>query len=188
MLRDGSRLAGPDRMATIPHVKIAFGKLPEILKSSSDAVVVPRHLLAQLVDLYICCWDFDEEWYFASYPDVRQAVRDGGFPSGWSHFRSVGYFEGRLGYKPFVDDDWYITTYPDIAQAMLEGKVTSTLEHFIEFGYKEGRLSCDPGIHSKWYVPRYMPSLVPEEADEKELLSDFLNRGQGQLAVPAPPR
>jgi hypothetical protein len=175
-------------MATIPHVKVVLGKLPDLLKSSDDDVLVPRRVLTQLLDLYICCWDFDEDWYFASYPDVKQAVKEGRFPSGWSHFRSVGYFEGRLGSKPYVDADWYVDTYPDIAQAMLEGKVTSALEHFTEFGYKEGRLPCDPGIHAKWYIPRYMPGLDAEGATEQDLLDDFLKRGLIQLAVPAPPR
>lgn len=175
-------------MATIPHVKMVLGDLPDVLKNAKDDVVVPRRMLAQLLDLYIGCWDFDEDWYFATYPDVKEAVSQGAFPSGWSHFRTDGYFEGRLGHKPFVDSDWYVNTYPDIAQAMLEGKVTSALEHFTDFGYKEGRLPCDPGIHPKWYVPRYMPGVDPDQASQEELLRHFLNRGQMQLAVPAPPR
>jgi len=175
-------------MATIPHVKIALGNLPDILNGSDDNIVVPRQMLKQLLDLYIGCWDFDEEWYFASYPDIKQAVEDGLFPSGWAHFRAVGYFEGRLGSRPYVDADWYVDTYPDIAKAMLEGKVTSAQQHFTEFGYKEGRLPCDPGILPKWYIPRYMPGRSCESASQADVLQDFLTRGLKQLAVPAPPR
>ncbi len=175
-------------MATIPHPKYAFGDLAERLESAGDEVPVPRKLLARLLDLYISCWDFDEDWYLATYPDIQGAVAQGKFASGWAHFRSVGYMEGRLGNQPIVDTEWYLNTYPDIAQAMLEGKVTSAAEHFERFGYAEGRLPCDPGIHSKWYASRYMPSLDPGEVQERQVLEDFLRKGYRQLAFPAPPR
>jgi hypothetical protein len=175
-------------MMTIPHVNVAFGDLPERLKLVGDEVSVPREILARLVDLYILCWGFDEDWYLSTYPDVEEAVKQNLFPSGWAHFRAIGYFEGRFGHQPVVDADWYVSTYPDIAQAMLEGKVASALDHFIQFGYQEGRLPHDPGLHPKWYAPRYAPLVVPGDGDTDEMLRHFLNRGYRQLAVPAPPR
>jgi hypothetical protein len=78
-------------MATIPHVNIAFGDLPEKISKSGDEIPVPREILFRLLDLYISCWDFDEDWYLSTYPDVEEAVSEGRFPSGWAHFRSDGY-------------------------------------------------------------------------------------------------
>ena len=84
-------------MMQIPYVKVAFGEFPERLKRAGDEVSVPREILTKLLELYISCWDFDEDWYLASNPDVKDAVDQGLFSSGWEHFRTVGYFEGRFG-------------------------------------------------------------------------------------------
>jgi hypothetical protein len=174
-------------MMTIPHVNVAFGDLPERLQTEDDEVPVPREILTRLLDLYILCWGFDEDWYLSTYPDIEAAVREALFPSGWAHFRTVGYLEGRFGHQPVVDAEWYLKTYPDIAQAMLEGKVSSALDHFIKFGYQEGRLPHDPDVHPTWYAPRYVPSVDPGGGEEV-VLKHFLEHGYRQLAVPAPPR
>jgi len=176
------------QMATIPHVNVAFGNLPENLEKPGDEVSVPRETLARLLDLYISCWDFDEDWYLANYADVQEAVGQGKFASGWAHFRTIGYLEGRLGHQPMVDGEWYVNTYPDIAQAILDGKIKNAADHYIQHGYKEGRLPHDPGIHPKWYAPRYLPSVDPNSADQDVLLEHFLRSGYRQLAVPIPPR
>ena len=43
-------------MAMIPHVRIAFGDLPEKLVEHGDDIPVPREILLRLLDLYISCW------------------------------------------------------------------------------------------------------------------------------------
>ena len=150
----------------IPHVGVAFGDLPERLKTAGDEVAVPRDILVRLMDLYISCWEFDETWYLATYPDIQDAVRQGLFPSGSAHFRTVGYLRAASATSRsstlMVHD-----TYPDIAQAMLEGKVTSALDHFVKFGYQEGRLPHDPGLYPKWYAPRYVPSVDPAASTKR---------------------
>ena len=176
-------------MAMIPpHVGIAFGDLPQKLNEHGDDIPVPREILVRLLDLYISCWDFDEDWYLSTYPDVEEAVRAGKCASGWAHFRSDGYLEGRLGNRPAVDEDWYLSTYPDIANAVLEGRVSSASDHFVEFGYKEGRLPSNPTIYPTWYAPRYIQSAKIDQADEATLLQHFLKVGYHRLAVPGPPR
>jgi hypothetical protein len=175
-------------MSMIPHVEVAFGDLAARLEKFGDDIPVPRELLVRLLDLYISCWDFDEDWYLVTYSDVRAAVKEGKFPSGWAHFRSIGYLEGRLGGEPHVDSEWYVNTYPDIAKAILEGKVVSAADHYVEFGYREGRLPRGPTIHPRWYVPRYLPSDKLADVDEHKLLRHFLREGYHQLAVPSPPR
>ena len=73
-------------MMTIPHVNVAFGDLPDRLKMVGDEVPVPREILARLLDLYILCWGFDEDWYLSTYPDIEEAVKQNLFASGWAHF------------------------------------------------------------------------------------------------------
>ena len=175
-------------MVPIPNVKVAFGELAEKLKGHSTEVSVPRETLAHLLDLYISCWEFDEDWYVAMYPDVQDAIKHGVFPSGWAHFRAIGYFEGRLGTQLLVDTEWYMNTYQDIAQAIVDGAVASAQEHYVSHGYAEGRLPRDPGVHPMWYSRRYLPSPGNEVFDENVCREHFIRRGYRQLAVPAPPR
>jgi hypothetical protein len=171
----------------ILHVKVALGQLVKKLKGGDREVRVRREILEQLIDLYVSCWDFDEEWYFATYPDVLESVKEGIFPTGWEHFRKVGYFEGRFGTKPSVDADWYVSTYPDIAQAMIDGVVTSALDHYVEHGYAEGRLGENPGVDAKFYAPRYLPSIAGPD-DHSSCTEHFVRYGYQRLALPAPPR
>ena len=56
------------------HVDFAFGDLAERLGKIGDEITVSRELVTRLLDLYISCWDFDEDWYLATYSDVREAV------------------------------------------------------------------------------------------------------------------
>ena len=175
-------------MVGIPHPKVAFGDLAGKLDGGAEEISIPRRLLARLLDLYVSLWDFDEAWYLARNPDVADAVAAGKFVSGWDHFRSVGYWEGRWGNQPVVDTEWYVETYPDIAQAMLEGTVTSPTDHFEKFGYAEGRLPSKPEIHPRWYARRYMTTGNPELVGESEALEDFIRAGYGNLAFPAPPK
>lgn len=173
-------------MAPIPHVEVAFGEFAKRVMGNEPEISVPRDILTRLLDLYVSCWDFDEEWYLANYPDISEAIKQGQFKSGWSHFRSVGYLEGRLGTQPVVDPDWYMSQYPDVARALLDGTVTSAAEHYIYFGYSEGRLPNNPKVHVRWYAPRYLDSVGP--CDELACCDHFVKIGYGRLAVPAPPR
>jgi hypothetical protein len=174
-------------MAMIPHAKQVFGDLPEKIRAGSKEIPVPREIMVRLIDLYISCWDFDEEWYLANNADVREAISRGLFPSGWAHFRSVGYLEGRFGFEPVVDSEWYLDMYPDVAKAILAGKVASARDHYLADGYKEGRLPRDPRVNRRWYAPRYMAD-SSKNATEDEALKHFVLTGYRHLAVPAPPR
>lgn len=40
--------------------------------------------------------EFDEEWYLALYSDVKHAVENGQFRSGWEHYSKFGKNEQRL--------------------------------------------------------------------------------------------
>jgi hypothetical protein len=175
-------------MVPIPEARLLLGELGEKIKREEQQITVARDVFMQLLDLYICCWDFDEEWYLATYPDVQDAIKKRLFPSGWMHFRKVGYFEGRLGASPSVDTQWYTSTYPDIAQAMLDGVVTDATDHYVRFGHAEGRLPRDPSVYPKWYGPRYMAELDDKGVNEASCTDHFTRIGYRAFAVPAPPR
>jgi hypothetical protein len=84
---------------------------------------------------------FDEEFYCATYKDVREAHNRGDIPDLKSHFIEQGYFEGRIGANPTIDEKFYTDTYPDVAAAIENNGVTSALEHYLGAGAFEGRFA-----------------------------------------------
>jgi hypothetical protein len=45
--------------------------------------------------------EVEEAWYLEQYPDVREAVTNGVFPTGQTHFVRVGFREGRFPHPNF---------------------------------------------------------------------------------------
>jgi hypothetical protein len=82
----------------------------------------------------------DEVWYRRVYPDVDQAIRDGGYKSAKHHFVEDGYFEGRRPGIAVVDENWYLSVYQDVAEGVETGEITSCQDHFESHGEAEGRL------------------------------------------------
>lgn len=72
---------------------------------------------------------FDFDWYFETYPDVKDACVD---PA--QHYLICGAEEGRLP-GPKFDGNWYLERYPDVAEAGI-----NPLLHFIKCGRREGRV------------------------------------------------
>ena len=81
----------------------------------------------------------DEEWYLAQYPDVAEAIREGGIRSAREHFLNDGYFEGRAPFQIKVDETWYLEQNPGVAEFIARGDLQSAQQHFDEHGYREGR-------------------------------------------------
>ncbi len=79
---------------------------------------------------------FDETDYLATYPDIRQAVDAGHFPSGRHHFDSFGQAEGRSPCG--IDRAWYCRTYPIAAVELSQGDAADPLHHWIELGNNRG--------------------------------------------------
>ena len=48
-----------------------------------------------IIKLFLKRVEVDEAWYCETYPDVAEAIREGGIGSAAEHFRDSGYFEGR---------------------------------------------------------------------------------------------
>lgn len=82
---------------------------------------------------------FDENFYLASYPDVKAAVESGKFDSGKAHFDEYGLNEGRILVSPFYDEQAYLRKYPDVAAALAAKTLPSGLAHYIQYGEAEGR-------------------------------------------------
>ncbi len=71
---------------------------------------------------------FDEQYYLATYEDVRKADID---PI--KHYIKNGWREGRNPSERF-DTNFYLDSYPDVRDAGI-----NPLVHFIQYGSKEGR-------------------------------------------------
>lgn len=152
---------------------------------NADSASRARKLLAQL---YISSWDFDEDWYLSSNPDLKEAIPSSTFKSGWHHFINVGYFEGRSPTEPTVDNEWYMTRYEDVATAILDGVFSSAREHYVKLGRAEGRVPCDPSIDAVWYARRYLENGETDGVDSKSCAEHFVRYGYLNGAIPAPPR
>ncbi|TWB21651.1 hypothetical protein [Nitrospirillum bahiense] len=94
-----------------------------------------RLLLGQLLDFVMV----DEAWYLNQYPQARESVARGEYPSAKEHFHADGYFKGYLPYPVAVDEEWYKSQYRDIQMAVEAGNLASLQQHFASHGYREGR-------------------------------------------------
>lgn len=81
----------------------------------------------------------DEQFYFATYPDVQSAVEAGEISSAAQHFADHGFYENRLPCSVVIDEEDYFTRYPDVAEGVEVADVESATDHWIRFGRFEGR-------------------------------------------------
>lgn len=112
---------------------------------------------------------FDEAAYLRQNPDVWQAVMQGAFASGYEHFITNGWLQGRNP-SCVYDEAYYLSTNPDVAQAVAAGSFHSGLEHFARFGHVELR---DPSasFDQSLYLDNH-PN-VEAEINSGEFLSGF---------------
>jgi hypothetical protein len=139
-----------------------------------------------LYRLYVSKWDFDETWYLETNPDLSTAIPSDVFPTGFAHFRAVGYAEGRLPFNPRVDSSWYLASYPDVASAIIRGAFDSAEQHFLVAGYREGRLPCDPEVDVDWYAAAYLPAARASADRDADCLQHFMTVGYLNGALPRP--
>lgn len=109
-------------------------------------VVVPTKLLNFLIAHVLISMKFDEGSYLRQNPDVAVAVRAGSVESGWGHFVSTGYFEGRSTGSAPLDENFYRRRYPDVASAERRG-ITKLAEHYTQTGISENRAPNE--LHEK---------------------------------------
>jgi len=83
--------------------------------------------------------EFDEAYYLAANPDIRNAIKKGVVSSAAEHYYNTGYFEGKMPKRFVVDDAFYLDNNPDVAKAISQRKVKNCQLHFDTNGYQEGR-------------------------------------------------
>jgi len=101
---------------------------------------IERGFLISIMAARLAKIKFDEAWYLAKYPDVKDAVKRGVLVSGREHYLSHGYYEHRMPVAITVNEKWYLQTYPDVADAIRSGVYKSAQAHFDIVGFRDGRL------------------------------------------------
>ncbi len=82
---------------------------------------------------------FDESYYDWKNPDIKAAVRNGQFKSGYDHFIQYGQFESGRNPSTLYNEQYYLSNNPDVAQAVQRGEFKNGLQHFLLYGNKEER-------------------------------------------------
>ena len=77
---------------------------------------VSRRFLRVLIAEFVARAHFDQDWYAETYPDVEGARLAGDVKSLHQHFKTSGYFEGRLPAELPFDPQFYRRHYKDIAE------------------------------------------------------------------------
>jgi hypothetical protein len=122
--------------APLPLMAPGFLDYGRFLRYQSPTATAP--LPPDTIDNLPLALLFDEHFYLQQNPDVAAAVVTGSFPSGYDHFRTHGWAEGRNP-SMLYNEAFYVENYGDVAQAIADGLLNSGLEHFLAFGHKEGR-------------------------------------------------
>lgn len=131
-------------MQILPQLPPSFAQTAKQLnlqgwEQGHSELIVSRHGLTQLLLSALQQVDVDEGWYLETYPDVRQAIDDGSFPDALTHYRTFGYFEGRLPALIAFNPLRYLDRNPDLEQPLGGKGSDAILEHFLRHGYREGR-------------------------------------------------
>jgi hypothetical protein len=115
---------------------------------------------------------FNEALYLALNPDVAEAVAQGVFPDGRSHWLAAGRAEAEQGMRPSItadalyagmpapgadaavdasnfDAESYFLLYPDVRQAM-GSSPEAALHHWVHHGRFEGRVGAGVAPYGAW--------------------------------------
>jgi hypothetical protein len=109
-------------------------------EGADQTVTIPRDLFRTLLITALRAKGvFDDDYYLAANPDVRDALRKKEIASAADHYYSTGYFEGRMPKRFLVDEDYYVAENPDVARAIKLKRVKNGQVHFDTNGFEEGR-------------------------------------------------
>lgn len=118
--------------------------LSEGTSSSSNSITIPSDLFQGLLIIALRYKGvFDESFYLASNPDVKDAVARNIVVSAAEHYYTTGYFEGRIPKRLLVDERFYLERNPDVSAAIRKNAVASAQDHFDFAGFREGRQPYD---------------------------------------------
>ena len=109
-------------------------------EDGSKTVTMPFSLFHKLLEGALRSkGEFDEGFYLAANPDVRDAVRTNKLGSATDHYYRAGFFEGRQPKRFRVDEEFYLDKNPDVVDAIKQRKVKTCQFHFETNGFREGR-------------------------------------------------
>jgi hypothetical protein len=97
--------------------------------------------------------NWNEVRYLARNPDVRDLVKSGAVSSGYAHYKTTGFFEGREGGFPNWDEAAYLATNPDVRAAIERGDYPSGYGHYLAVGRDRGLSS---GLRPYWTEAMYL--------------------------------
>ena len=125
-----------------------------LFAGNKSKVAVPAQLLKELLTIAASTLPFEQDFYLATYPDIRKAYAAGRLADPRTHFIEVGYIEGRLGSNPNIDEEYYKRAYPDVAAAIATGALKSALDHYLRAGALEGRCPNSKSVSNarRWAV------------------------------------
>jgi hypothetical protein len=141
------RLAGNDGLDELPpaaRIADALGADAGVWRTDGAAAISVA-LLRRILSLAARTLAFDEAYYLAANPDVRDLYQAGEIVIPQRHFVETGYFEGRLPGPPAFDEAFYLASYPDIRAAVAAGQIASGWAHFSGQGLREGRVGHPHG-------------------------------------------
>jgi hypothetical protein len=107
---------------------------------SDNSFRAERNFLIMILAKRIAEIKFDETWYLAKYPDVKDGIRRGKVQSAHEHYCYFGYYEHRMPFSIVVNEKWYLEAYPDVAAAIKTETYKTGQAHFDLAGFREGRL------------------------------------------------
>ena len=97
--------------------------------------------------------NWNEVRYLAQNPDVGELVKSGAVSSGYAHYKSTGFFEGRQGGFPAWDEGAYLKANPDVRAAVERGDYPSGYAHYLAVGRDRGLW---PGLRPHWTEEMYL--------------------------------
>ena len=124
----------------LPIYGSLLGRKMVVPSTRTGYVAVDQFLFFELMSRRLIDVPVDEEWYLATYPDIKDAIAAGAVRSARHHYTRFGYFEHRMPRNIVVDPIWYLEAHPDVGDAIAKKVYVSPQEHYETAGFREGRL------------------------------------------------
>ena len=124
----------------LPLYGSLLGRKMVVPSTRTGYIAVDQFLFFELMARRLADIAVDENWYLATYPDIRDAIASGSVGSAAAHYARFGYFEHRMPRFIEVDPVWYLEAHPDVRDAINKKVYVSPQEHYEIAGFREGRL------------------------------------------------
>lgn len=115
----------------------ALGIAPEALDKLGE-ISVPAPILKHLIRLMLAELQVDVNLYLEENPDLATGLSSRSRVEIAKHFRSTGYFEGRM-LPVALDVDYYVNRYQDVQSALTSKTLDSPQRHYRDQGASEMR-------------------------------------------------